>query len=69
MIKIEKSVRTDNHYISCPHCLNILIFGIASPVYCPTCREELSNYSGLVEDVDERRIYYLLGKNWELGTI
>lgn len=69
MITINKSNATQNYYLSCPYCYYILTFYKSSPVYCTKCGEELSNYSKLVEDINERKTYYILGSNkWEMGV-
>ena len=69
MVQIHKSKLTQSFYVSCPYCYYILGFCRDSPVYCTSCGEELSNYTKLMEDVDERKIYYILGSNkWEMGV-
>ncbi len=65
MLKIDRSIRTKTWYVSCPFCFNILTFEMSSPVYCHRCNEELPNYSKLMDDIDERKVYYLLGDLWE----
>lgn len=68
MLKLHKSRSADRWFVSCPFCFNLIIFSLSSPVYCTKCGEELSNYSRLMDDIDERKVYYILGDTWELGA-
>lgn len=69
MLRMNKSSTTQNWYLSCPYCYYVLTFNRSSPVYCSKCGEELSNYSKLIDDVEERKVYYVLGSNkWEMGV-
>ncbi len=69
MLRMNKSISTQNWYLSCPYCYYVLSFLKSSPVYCSKCGEELSNYSSIIENVEERKVYYTLGSNkWEMGV-
>lgn len=52
--------------VTCPFCFCDLIFYNASPIICNKCKEELPDYSGLMESISERKQHYLLGKAWEM---
>jgi hypothetical protein len=68
MLKLHKNIKTEIWYMHCPHCYNLLNFCMSSPVYCIRCGEELFNYSKMMEDVEERTVYHILGETWELGA-
>jgi hypothetical protein len=69
MIVINKNRITNDHYMSCPYCYRTIIFFTNSPVYCIKCNEELSDYSELIRNIEERKIYYISGSNkWEMGV-
>lgn len=72
MIKIywDGTTGIEVYSVSCPHCYISIEFFLASPIYCPYCREEIPPYYVLVErnqpapTVNTKLLYYQLGKKW-----
>lgn len=70
MLVMHKNMVNNDYHVSCPYCCRTIIFFTNSPIYCTRCREELSDYSALIKNVEERKSYYILGGNkWEMGAV
>jgi len=63
MVQItNNSYAPEVYYSYCENCQNNITIYRTSPVYCKTCLEELPNYVSLIENKDNYRTEYHLGK-------
>lgn len=49
----------------CKNCSSDITFQRLSPIYCSKCRELVIDFSGLIENIENRKGYYKKGDKYD----